>query len=509
MGATACVMRRRVSWMGVWVCLLVVAPLATGERPAYPPNIIIIIASDLGYGDLGCYGQTKIRTPNIDKLAAEGIRFTRHYAGGPTNMLSQYVLLTGEHPGHTNIRDEVREPGAGVAEDHAGLNDADMMYNLRERGFACMACGVPMLMRTNARDASIVPSFSRTAVYYSTREARTYYPHDLQLNGQVIRINALEPQYIGRLPDDVDPNDPRSYARYKGDVYAPEWINGMALALIRVMHDQRFCLYYPMKLPSLPLAAPDAAIKEYEGKFPEKPYTGGAFAPQRTPHAAYAAMVTLMDENVGRIVAQVEDLGLTEKTIILFTSANGPMYDNLGGSDCEFFNSTGGLRGRKGSLYEGGIRVPLVIRWPGHIRAGMVCDKLSGFEDLRITLASRPKVDGPLKDDGHMITDGIDLFPILMGEKQEPRPWLYRETSGFGGQAALWMGQWKGIRTHLDFGLKPMQLYDLANDPGETHDLAQQRPDITAQMHTIMRQQHTPSADFPMRSLDEDSRNHE
>jgi arylsulfatase A-like enzyme len=255
---------------------------------------------------------------------------------------------------------------------------------------------------------------------------------------------------------------------------------------------------------------PEDSLAEYLGKWPDPPYAGGrGYLPHFAPRAAYAAMITRMDREIGRMMALVKELGLDDNTIWLFTSDNGPLngtHNGLAGTDAEFFNSAAGLRDGKGSVYEGGIRVPLIARWQGRIAAGKTCDRVTGFEDMLPTLvelagakATTPKVDG------------ISFAPTLLGKKQAPRPFLYREFPAYGGQLAIRVGNWKIVRQSLMGRPKAkgkkveaptLELYNLKDDIAETKDVAAQHPDIVAKIEKIMREQHTPSSVFPFPALD-------
>ena len=257
-------------------------------------------------------------------------------------------------------------------------------------------------------------------------------------------------------------------------------------------------------MPHLALQVPDDSLAEYRGQFPEKPYTGAkGYLPQQTPRAAYAAMVTRMDREVGRLVELIAELGLERQTIFIFSSDNGPTYDGIGGSDSDFFESAGRLRGLKGSLYEGGVRAATIVRWPGHVAAGSTSDRLTGFEDWLPTVL---ELIGD-KEATPSGLDGISFAPTLLGHEQPERPFLYREFPAYGGQQSVRMGAWKAMRQNL----KPKsgrpvvrtELYNLADDEGETKDVAAEHPEIVARLEGIMRAQHTPSAEFPLPAIDE------
>ena len=263
-------------------------------------------------------------------------------------------------------------------------------------------------------------------------------------------------------------------------------------------------------VPHLALQVPDDSLAEYQGKWDDPPYKGGnGYLPHFAPRAAYAAMITRMDGEVGRLMALVKELGLDDNTVFIFSSDNGPLtgeHSHLAGTDCDFFNSAAGLRNGKGKLYEGGIRLPCIVRWKGKIQAGGVSTRVTGFEDWMPTLLELADA----KDKTPADTDGISFAPTLKGEPQPERSFLYREFPAYGGQQSLRLGDWKGVRQNLmptkkmlAQGEKPtFELYNLATDLHEEHDVAAQHADVVAKMTEIMRQQHTPSKEFPFPALD-------
>ncbi len=310
-----------------------------------------------------------------------------------------------------------------------------------------------------------------------------------------------------KLPADADPKLPASYARFSGNEYAPDLINEQARKFLRDNKDRPFFLYYPTTVPHLALQVPEDSLREFEGKFPDEPYKGDrGYLPHRTPRAAYAAMVTRLDREIGRLIDMVEEFGLTANTIFVFTSDNGPLYDRHGGTDTDFFESAGKFRGRKGSLYEGGIRVPCVVRWKGKIAAGSESTRVTGFEDWLPTLLELVGAS----DTTPPGLDGISFAPTLLGRQQEPRPFLYREITEYGGQQCVRAGDWKAVRQNLHPGPKAklvpgaVELYDLKNDPSETTDVAAIRRCGCA-LSALLKEQHVKSDVFPMRGLDGDS----
>ncbi|HLJ10908.1 MAG TPA: sulfatase-like hydrolase/transferase, partial [Planctomycetaceae bacterium] len=336
--------------------------------------------------------------------------------------------------------------------------------------------------------------------------AHNFYPTYLWDNSQRRPLNNPAFPSNQKLPEGADPNLPESYARYTANEYAPDLINEQARQFVRDNKDRPFFLYYPTTVPHLALQVPDDSLREYLGKFPEEPYLGNrGYLPQRAPHAAYAAMVTRLDREIGRLIDLVEELGLAERTLFVFTSDNGPAADRHGGTDSDFFESAGKFRGKKGSLYEGGIRVPCIVRWKRRIAAGSESSRVTGFEDWLPTLleliGAKEQVPSNL--------DGISFAPTLLGKQQEPRPFLYREITESGGQQCVRVEDWKAVRQRLNPGprdkLSPgaVELYDLKNDPSETTDVASSHSDVVAQLSKLLTEQHVKSDVFPMRALDD------
>ncbi|MDP7134827.1 MAG: arylsulfatase [Planctomycetota bacterium] len=469
---------------------------AIAEKSALLPNIIFILADDLGYEELGCYGQKKIRTPNIDRLASEGMRFTRHYSGSPVCAPSRCVLMTGKHPGHAFVRNnsEVKPEGQSAMPP----SEITIAQLLKKSGYTCGAFGKWGLGFPGSASDPLNKGLDRFYGYNCQRHAHSYYPNYLWDDDKRIRLDN-EPPVPGhaRLPKDADPNDPASYERYKGKDYASDRIAEQALKFIRDNRAKPFFLYYPTIIPHLALHVPDDSLKEYAALKWKDPPDHARYTPHFTPRAAYAAMITRMDSYVGRITALLEELDLKDNTIVIFTSDNGATYL---GPMAKFFQSVGPLRGLKGQSYEGGLRVPAIIRYPGKVKPGTTSDFLSGFEDWMPTLLNLANGSKHIPDN----CDGTDLTPVLTGNSKPQRPFLYREFQGYGGQQALWIGKWKGIRNKLRRGPSPIELYNLKEDISEKKDVAQQHPEIVSKMASIMKQEHVPSERFPVKGLDKD-----
>ena len=492
------------SRLAIAVVLLACAHAFAGAAEARPPNIIFLLADDLGYAELGCYGQKRIRTPHLDRLASGGMRFTQHYSGNAVCAPSRCVLLTGKHPGHAWVRDNREVKPEGQFPIPAG--ELTLAELLRARGYRTGAFGKWGLGPPGSEGDPLRQGFDRFYGYNCQRVAHNYYPTNLWDDDRRAALRNPDFPAQQKLPAAADPARAESYRGFSGADYAPDLIAAQARDFIRANQDRPFFLYYPTTVPHLALQVPEDSLQEYEGRWPDSPYTGNkSYLPHRTPRAAYAAMVTRMDREIGRFVALVRELGLEEQTLFVFTSDNGPTYERLGGSDSEFFASAGVFRGLKGSLYEGGVRVPMIVSWKGRIAPGTVSDRVSGFEDWLPTLLE-------LAGGAHTVpkdVDGISLVPTLLGLPQASRPFLYREFPGYGGQQFVRVGDWKAIRQRLRparTNVPPrlqIELYNLATDPSEEHDVAAANPDVVARLEAILRAQHRPSPEFPLPALDQ------
>lgn len=465
---------------------------------AAPPNIVFILADDLGSGDLGCYKQKKIRTPHIDQLAREGMRFTQHYSGNAVCAPSRCVLMTGKHPGHAWVRNnrEVQPEG----QFPLPADTVTVAKLLKSRGYATGAFGKWGLGSPESDGQPLKQGFDRFYGYNCQRQAHNYYPQTLWDNDHVTTLANPPIPLKAKLPDGADPNKPESYTPYTGKEYSADLIAEKARQFVRDNKDTPFFLYWPTTVPHLALQVPQDSLKQYAGRLPDEPYTGNdGYLPQMTPHAAYAAMITRLDREVGRMVDLLDELKLTSNTLVIFTSDNGGTHGRVGGADTEFFKSNGELRDTKGSLFEGGIRVPLIVRWKGHIAARSVCKRVTGFEDWLPTLTELAGVGS----DAPQAVDGISFVPTLLGKQQPERPFLYREFAGYGGQQCVRVGVWKAIRQDLSSKKasesdRRIQLYNLQQDPSESTDVAVTNPEVVVRMEAIMREQHVPSADFAL-----------
>lgn len=466
------------------------------------PNIVFILADDLGPGDLGCYGQKRIRTPNVDRLAAEGMRFTQHYCGNAVCAPSRCVLMTGRHPGHAFVRDNREVQPEGQVPLPKGT--VTLPGLLKRLGYATGGFGKWGLGPPASSGDPLHQGFDRFFGYNCQRVAHNHYPAYLWDNDRRLPLKNNPFAAHQKFPANADPAKAESYAGFVGTEFAPDVIAEQALQFVLANRDRPFFLYFPSTIPHVALQAPADALDQYQGRFDDQAYLGEqGYLPQRTPHAAYAAMVSRLDLHVGKLLALIQELKLDERTVFVFTSDNGPVYGRVGGADSEFFQSAGTFRGRKGSLYEGGIRAPLVVRWKGQIAPASLSDRVSGFEDWLPTLLELAGA----KNDIPSEIDGISLVPTLLARSQPARPFLYREFPGYGGQQSVRVGNWKGVRQQLapkGKAKSPVrtELYNLADDPGEAHDVAAQHPDVVADIERIMREQHAASDTFPLGKVD-------
>jgi len=469
------------------------------------PNIIYILTDDLGYGELGVYGQEKIKTPNIDALASSGLLFTQHYSGSPVCAPSRYMLMTGKHAGHARIRsnDEWAERGP-VWDYEKAVNDPNLegqrpiLNSTVTLGEIFQAAGYKTAIvgkwGLGAPLTEGIPNKNGFDFFYGyncQRQAHQLYPKHLWINEEKDWLNNEIVAPNTKLDKGVDIFTLESYQKYDQKDYAPAKMQTEVLRFIEDNKDQPFFMYYASPLPHLPLQVPQEYVDRYVKIFgEEEPYLGDkGYFPNRYPHAAYAGMITYLDDQVGEIVAKLKELGIYENTLIVFTSDNGPSY--TGGVDADFFNSANPFPnnyGRtKGFTYEGGIRVPMIASWPGKIKAGSTTDHISAFWDVLPTFGELVESDVP--ED----IDGISFLPTLFGEEQVQHEFLYWEFPSYQGQQAVRMGDWKGIRKDIFKGNMKLELYNLKNDIAETTDVSDQYPDVVAQIEEIMKREHSPA----------------
>lgn len=442
-----------------------------GAQGRRPPNIVLIMADDLGYGDLGCYGQKLIRTPNIDRMAAEGMRFTDAYAGCTVCAPSRSVLMTGYHMGHTSVRGNTG--GQSLAP-----GDVTMAMVLKQAGYATGGYGKWGLGDCGTPGAPPKKGWDEFYGYLHQVHAHNYYTPVLVHNEDVVRL----PGNTGG----------------KRVTYSQDAITEKALGFIERNAKQPYFCYFPSTMPHWELLVPEDSMAEYRGKFEEKRFPArGRYAEQPEMRAAYAAMVTRLDREVGRIVDLVKKTGQEDNTLFIFTSDNGNALGIIGE---DYFNSSTGLRGHKQNLYEGGIRTPMIARWKGRVKAGGVDATPWSFCDMLPTLA---EVAGAKAPDG---IDGVSMAPTILGREQKRKPeWQYWELPRWVGKEnrfadevpmqAARNGDWKAVRPKPN---GPVELYNLKTDRAESRDLAKSEPEVFERMERFMR-----SARTPPRSLNE------
>jgi arylsulfatase A len=448
---------------------LIVAFCICASRPAQaaPANIIYILLDDAGYGDLSCYGQKKFKTPNIDRLATEGIRFTQHYSGSTVCAPTRSVLMSGLHTGHTAVRGnkEIRP----VGQHPIPASTFTIAEALKESGYATGAFGKWGLGNPGSEGAPENQGFDRFYGYNCQRNAHTYYPTWLFDNEKKITLD--------------------------GKTYAHDPIMREALKFIRTNSSKPFFCFMPVTIPHAAMHVPEEYAAPFRKKFPQFKDKVGRYAgpPVKNPAAMFAGMMTKLDEGVGQIMSLVKELGIDDQTIIMLSSDNGPHKE--GGHMPDFFDSNGPLKGYKRDLYEGGIRVPLIARWPGKIKAGAISRHISAHWDIFPTLCELAGRKVPAG------IDGISMLPSLLGgEDQQQHEYLYWEFHERSGARAVRFGKWKAVQRNLKKkDNPPVELYDLAQDLGETNDLAAGNPALIRKARDYFKLAHKPSAIWKMR----------
>lgn len=447
------------------------------------PNIIFILADDLGYNELGCYGQEIIKTPNIDRIATEGIRFTQHYSGSPVCAPSRCVLLTGKHTGHSYVRDNFEVQGGDGFLGQMPLPNSTITIAelLKSKGYATAAIGKWGLGKTGSEGDPNNQGFDLFFGFNCQRHAHNHYPKFLIKNQETVWLEGNTRELTGK--------------QYSQDLFIEE-----SLQFIKHHKTTPFFLYLPFSIPHLSIQVPEESLAEYKGIIQEEDYEHrDNYLQHPFPRAGYAAMITHMDKGIGQIMKLLEELKIDDNTLLIFTSDNGPTYERLGGADSKFFNSAGVFRGLKGSVYEGGIRVPFVARWPGKINPGTTSNLVCAFQDILPTLSEVASVSDKNPDD----IDGISFVPTLQGENnQGEHDYLYMEFTSYGGQQMVRTGDWKGVRQDMVTGNLHIELYNLAEDIGEQNDVSGQHPEIVEQIREIMRDARIPSTEFPFKQID-------
>ncbi|MFM1995979.1 MAG: hypothetical protein RLZZ111_366, partial [Planctomycetota bacterium] len=471
------------------LCTVVVGGAAAEEAPRRP-NIVFFLCDDLGSGDLSCTGSQDIKTPHIDALFARGARLSRHWAGNAVCAPSRCVLMTGKHPGHAAIRSNREAQPEGQAPMPAGT--VTLATLLKDAGYATGAFGKWGLGAPGSVSDPIACGFDTFYGYNCQRESHTFYPDHLWDGRARVALDnaslAGGPVQRGGTVPEGQAASPDSFAPYVGRHYSADLIADRQLAFVKENAGRPFFLYVPTTVPHLALQVPpdEPLLAEYERHFgDEPPYLGGkGYVPCRRPLATYAAMIARLDREVGRLVNLLDDLGLTNDTIFVFSSDNGATWPGTGGIDTARLKSNGSLRDWKGSPHEGGLRVPTVAVWPGRIPAGKAIDAPTGFEDWLPTLLDL----AGLRDRIPVDVDGVSLAAALQGKAAPPGDRvLYRELTERQWQTALDAGgRYKAIRRAADkkrpAEAAPTELYDLAADPGESRDIAPEHPEVVRRL---------------------------
>jgi arylsulfatase A len=463
---------------------LILATVGSGGLAAVEPtkpNIVFILADDLGYGDLGCYGQTKIRTPHLDQMAAEGMRFTQFYTGCPVCAPSRCTLMTGKHLGHATVRDNMQRAPGLEGQHRMEAGTVTVAQLLKRAGYATAIVGKWGLGMPDEQSGPLQFGFDHHYGYLCQGMAHTFYPPYLW------RDDRQEP-----LPG----NPPYSYGQKEtiapsGQTYSQDRMTDDALRWVREHRNEPFFLHFASTIPHLSLQVPEDSLAEYRGKWPETPVTNSKhYSNHDAPRAAYAAMVTRLDRDVGRLLSLLTELDLDNNTLVLFGSDNGAVFP-LAGTDPEFFRSNGALRGYKQQLWEGGIRTPFIARWPGRIKAGTTSDHVGAYWDVLPTLCELAGVQPPQD------IDGLSFVPTLLGRGEQARhDYLYWEFHGEGGRQAVRFGDWKAVREQAKRNRDATpELYNLASDPGETSNVAKDHPDVVMKAVDLLKSARVPSSE--------------
>ena len=446
------------------LCALATLTLSV-VHAADKPNIIYILADDLGYGDLGCYGQQTIQTPNIDNLCAEGMKFTNHHSGSTVCAPSRAVLMTGKHTGHCTVRGNGNKQNLKV-----GSEDVTIAQLLRFAGYHTAMIGKS---GTGCNVSPGQPNEKGFGYFYGFNghgPAHHYFPPVVYRNDEEVHF----------------PNN----KKHTGDTYIHDEFMKEIMGYLEEHGgaEQPFFLHYAALIPHASLVAPEEWVARYRGKVKEEEQRGrGSYAKCDEPKATFAGMVSRLDWEVGEIMSKLRELGIDENTIVAFTSDNGP--HSAGGNKAEWFNSNGELRGEKRDLFEGGVRVPMIARWPGKIKAGSTTDHLSAFWDVMPTFCELTGTQAP------SAIDGISFLPTLFGspKQQKQHEYLYWEFYERGGKRAALTHKWKAVQLNMKKGGDEIMLFDLDDDLQEQVNVADRNLETVAMFRDIFHAAHTPS----------------
>ena len=466
-------MKALLSALALCVASLAGTVVSQSAKAPTPPNIVYILLDDAGWGDLGCYGQDKVATPHIDRLAAEGMRFTQHYAGSTVCAPTRSVLMTGLHTGHTPVRGNGQAPGEPEGVFPIGGDTVTVATLLKRAGYTNGCFGKWGLGGPGSESDALELGFDHFCGYYNQAFAHDYYPRWLWRDGEKLELDR--------------------------EVYSHNLIFDAAVEFIREHKGAPFFCYLPVTIPHAAMQPPPAYQERFREQFPQFENKSGNYGGDKrrvdvqNPIAAFAAMMTKLDDDVGALMALLRELDLDDNTVVMLSSDNGPHRE--GGHDPEFWNSNGPLRGLKRALYEGGIRVPMIARWPGKIAAGSTSDHISAQWDVLPTMCDIAGIETPSG------LDGLSMAPTLLDKgEQQQHPYLYWEFFEQGGRRAIRMGHWKAVQNGLRKGLNgPVELYDLDKDLGERHDVSADHPNLVAEARKLFDEAHTddPNWQFP------------
>ncbi|MBZ0213277.1 MAG: arylsulfatase [Nitrospirae bacterium] len=479
------------------VVLAVFAAIGTFSDTQRPnsdrsPNIVLVLADDLGFGEVGVFGQQSIRTPHVDRLAREGVAFDRFYAASTVCAPTRASLMTGKHTGRSAVRGNKEVGGWGIREGEGQMplpaRERTIAEILQTKGYRTGAFGKWGLGGPGTEGHPMAQGFDAFFGYLCQRQAHGHTPPYLWKNHDVYLLpenGAIHPhQRLEQAPSDFD--------KYMGPMYAPQLILDEALKFVEANKDRPFFLYFPSALPHAALQAPKEWVDRYPREWDPSPYLGDkSYLPTERPRATYAAMISFLDHSLGALVEKVDELGLGRDTLIVFTSDNGATFN--GGVDLAFFRSNGKLRGHKTQLYEGGVRVPFVARWAGTVPAGERRQARAAMFDLFATFA---EMAGDRARE-----DGRSLLPTLRRDGSGHESLYFEFPEGNQSQALIW-GRYKGVRPNLKQRGLEMEVYDLETDPGETRNLAPDRPDLVKELAARMARAHRPNRDFPLAAVD-------
>jgi len=436
------------------------------------PNIILIVADDLGWGDVGFNGQTKINTPNIDKLAKEGIVFNNFYSGSTVCGPSRASLMTGKHTGHSTVRGNPRWTASGKPVD-ISKEEITIDEELKKAGYTTGVIGKWGLAENLDEGKPNKQGFDYFYGFNKHFPAHHYYPDSIYENNTKIEIKG-------------------NNWKLKKEHYVQDLFTNKAKDYIAKNSEKPFFLYLAYTVPHFELTVPEDSKQQYLNKnWPLREMNPGHYLHDKNGHVTYAAMVSRLDSQIGELMLQLEELEISENTLVIFTSDNGHEYDNVNN---EFFNSNGPYRGRKRDLYEGGIKMPFAAKWPNKIKAGSQSNHIAAYWDVLPTFCDIANVTVQSK------TDGISFLPTLLFEdlKQENHKYLYWEfNEGKGPMQAILMGEWKGVKRYQ----KEFELYNLKTDKGEQNNVAKDNSEIVAQLQNLLVTARTEHPDFPLIKL--------